>query len=208
MLNSNLQNKYGYVRKLTAADDMNNIVENGLYYYTTGDAPENAPYSSAAIVEVFGSNSNTTQKIQRATRYATPGYECFRSLSGNGWFEWVTLLTDTNLHSDTSATVIELVNVESATPNRNVYIRKNGMCLLHLFIRPSSDVESLTYLVNAGGVPKPVNMGTNLIFALAPDTSSFEPVVGEAVLDTAGSIRIRRAKANVSYGATICYPCG
>lgn len=89
MLNSNLEQKYGYIRRLTAADDMNDIVQNGFYFYLSEDAPENAPYQKASVVEVYGSNSDTTQKIQRVTRYGAAGHTAFRPLLGSaGWLDW------------------------------------------------------------------------------------------------------------------------
>lgn len=88
MLNSNLKEKYGYIRQLTAADDMNDIVQNGIYFYTTQSFPTNAPFQNASVVEVYGSNSQTTQKIQRVTRYGTSGNMAFRPLSAGKWLDW------------------------------------------------------------------------------------------------------------------------
>jgi hypothetical protein len=88
-VNSNLEQKCGFIRKLTASDDMNDIVQNGFYFYMTEDVPENAPYQNASVVEVYGSNSDTTQKIQRVTRYGAAGHTAFRPLLGSaGWLDW------------------------------------------------------------------------------------------------------------------------
>lgn len=69
-----------YRKKLTASDDLDTLLQNGLYYYYTGDVPENAPFENAAIVEVFGSTSETSQKIQRVTRYGAKGQMAVRPL--------------------------------------------------------------------------------------------------------------------------------
>lgn len=69
-----LEEKGMLIRKvLTAEDDLDRIFENGLYWYLTGDIPKNAPFDNEAIVEVFGSNEDTKQKIQRATRSGRRG---------------------------------------------------------------------------------------------------------------------------------------
>ena len=78
------------MRRLTAEDDLNDITQNGIYYFSTEDLPSNSFYQNASIVEVFGSASNTTQKIQRITRYGTPGQSSFRGLSAGDWLDWET----------------------------------------------------------------------------------------------------------------------
>lgn len=78
------------MRRLTAEDDLNDITQNGIYYFSTEDLPSNSFYQNASIVEVFGSASNTTQKIQRITRYGTPGQSSFRVLSAGNWLDWET----------------------------------------------------------------------------------------------------------------------
>lgn len=95
--NSDLDEKYGPVRLLTSADDLNNITNNGTYWYWTDSVPANAPYNNAAIVEVSGSTSDTTQKIQRATRYGVSGQSAFRALDTAGWKEWAAYLTNADL---------------------------------------------------------------------------------------------------------------
>jgi hypothetical protein len=65
---------------------MNNIKEDGIYVYFTNGLPANAPFTNAAIVEVFGvPNGN---KIQRAYRYGNPGYSAFRPLFNGTWDAW------------------------------------------------------------------------------------------------------------------------
>ena len=78
----------GYMGMLTAADDLDTLTENGIYYYLTGDAPQNTPYSNASIVEVTGIPGEV-RKIQRVTRYAAPNYSTYRASSAEGqWTEW------------------------------------------------------------------------------------------------------------------------
>ena len=76
-------------RLLTSADDLNNITDNGIYWYLTENVPSHAPYNNASVVEVFGSSSSSTQKMQRVTRYGVSGQSAFRPLIGSvGWLDW------------------------------------------------------------------------------------------------------------------------
>ena len=86
-----------FKRRLTSTDNLDNITENGFYYYVTGNVPANAPYSNASIVEVLGSNSNTTQKIQRVTRYGLAGHTSLRALSDGTWLDWSELAKATDI---------------------------------------------------------------------------------------------------------------
>ena len=94
--NSNLAVKYGRMRKLTSSDNLDNITDNGIYWYGTESVPQNAPYQNAAVVEVIGSSSATGEKFQRVTRYGVPGKSSCRPLGGgsNGWLEWTESLTN------------------------------------------------------------------------------------------------------------------
>lgn len=96
MLNSNLTKKYGRMRQLTSSDNLDNITDNGIYWYPTESVPQNAPYQNAAVVEVIGSSSATGEKFQRVTRYGVPGKSSCRPLGGgsNGWLEWTESLTN------------------------------------------------------------------------------------------------------------------
>ena len=77
-----------YKRILTSNDDMDKLFEDGVYVYSTSSLPKNAPFSNAAVVEVFGARSTTTQKIQRAYRYGEAGHSAFRPLYAGTWGEW------------------------------------------------------------------------------------------------------------------------
>ena len=92
-------------RILTSDDDLDNITENGIYYYYTDDVPANAPFENAAIVEVFGSNSDTTQKVQRVTRYGVSGETAERSLLSSNWLDWVHFVTNADLTNGTDTRV-------------------------------------------------------------------------------------------------------
>lgn len=95
---TNLGSKYGIQRLLTSADDLNAITDNGTYWYLTESVPAHAPYINASVVEVCGSTSDATQKIQRATRYGVVGQSAFRPLiSTSGWLDWAYHLTDADL---------------------------------------------------------------------------------------------------------------
>ena len=96
--NSDLGDKYGPARLLTSADDLDAITDNGTYWYLTESVPAHAPYSNAAVVEVSGSSSNATQKLQRVTRYGVSGQSAFRPLiSSNGWLDWAYHLTNADI---------------------------------------------------------------------------------------------------------------
>lgn len=85
-----------FKRRLTAADDMNDVTEVGTYYYSTGDIPVNAPYDNAAIVEVFGTDSEN-RRIQRVTRFGSSGYCAFRPCSTGEWLGWAYTATKDDL---------------------------------------------------------------------------------------------------------------
>lgn len=116
---------------LTAADDLNSITQNGIYWYLTDSVPAHAPYNNSSVVEVHGSSSDTTQKLQRVTRYGVVGQSAFRPLiSASGWLEWAYNITNANMQSgtvtvsaaangDTEFTV-KFPNVFSSNPN--VYV--------------------------------------------------------------------------------------
>lgn len=95
-----LNNTLSFKRILNSSDDLNNIKENGIYTYITGDVPANAPFNNGAIVEVFGHTSTTTQTMQRVTRYGTCAEVKIRGLSGGSWWEeWGALPTKKDLQS-------------------------------------------------------------------------------------------------------------
>lgn len=75
-------------RVLTADDDLDNIFEDGVYVYSTSSVPVNAPFTNAAVIEVFGAKSTTTQKIQRAYRYGASGFSAYRPLYSGKWGNW------------------------------------------------------------------------------------------------------------------------
>ena len=98
VLNNDLTKKYGRMRQLTSSDNLDNITDNGIYWYPTESVPQNAPYQNAAVVEVIGSPSATGEKFQRVTRYGVPGKSSWRPLGGgsNGWLAWAEAFTDVN----------------------------------------------------------------------------------------------------------------
>ena len=86
-----------FKRRLTGEDDLNNLVEPGVYYYQTGTAsdpttrPANCPFPNGSIVEVIATDDPTQRVIQRGTRYGEAGYSKERVLGVSGaWFEWTT----------------------------------------------------------------------------------------------------------------------
>lgn len=81
-------NKIMFRRVLTSADDCDRLFEDGWYVYSTASAPKNAPFPNASVIEVFGIDSTSTQKIQRAYRYGDPGHSAFRPLYNSKWSAW------------------------------------------------------------------------------------------------------------------------
>lgn len=77
-----------YKKVLTSSDDLDNITENGLYYFNTSSVPSNSPVSNSSVVEVLGATSTTTYKIQRVTRHAVPGISFMRGLNNGTWLPW------------------------------------------------------------------------------------------------------------------------
>lgn len=55
-------NQTGLIYKGVLKDtvDLDTVLENGIYYYSTNSLPTNAPFENAAIVLVFGTNSTTS----------------------------------------------------------------------------------------------------------------------------------------------------
>ena len=103
-VNSDLGDKYGPARLLTSADDLNSITGNGTYWYWTDSVPANAPYDNASIVEVIGSKSSATQKLQRVTRFGVAGQSAWRVLDSAGWKDWAYNLTSNNMIYSNSLT--------------------------------------------------------------------------------------------------------
>lgn len=115
----------GYVRKLTASDDFDKLVEHGVYYYATDGVPANAPYANAAIVEVFGSGSTTSQTIQRVTRYGAKGYTSFRGGGIGNWTDWAQVATSPIALEDLS-NVHVVDSKPSSVTNGHWYLVKEG----------------------------------------------------------------------------------
>ena len=117
------------MRKLTSSDNLDNITDNGIYWYGTESVPQNAPYQNASVVEVIGSSSATGEKFQRVTRYGVPGKSSWRPLGGgsNGWLAWAESLTnaDYNVQSITNQYGLNLHLIKFGNDNLKV-IRLSG----------------------------------------------------------------------------------
>ena len=81
-------NEIMFRRVLNSSDDCDAVFEDGWYVYSTSSVPKNAPFPNAAVIEVFGADSTTTQKIQRAYRYGEGGHTAFRPLYSGKWASW------------------------------------------------------------------------------------------------------------------------
>ena len=148
-LNSDLDEKYGPVRLLTSADDLNNITNNGTYWYWTDSVPANAPYNNAAVVEVSGSESSTTQKIQRVTRYGVSGQSAFRALDTAGWKEWASHLTNVDFQDGTAT----IAAIAGQTVTKNITFKTPFSVAPKVFcnIKTSSPANKWA---NAGSISK------------------------------------------------------
>ena len=117
-INNDLKGKYGINRLLTASDNLNELFENGIYWCPTiSPMPANSPFQNAYILEIFGSGSNTSQKIQRATRYGVPGQSAFRPVDkgSTNIQKWtynteadITKITDANFDINTLITFTDI----------------------------------------------------------------------------------------------------
>lgn len=112
----------GYRGLLTSEDDLNLIVDNGIYRYNTDSIPINAPYDNAAIVEVFGSTATNTQKIQRVTRYGTDGKCSFRRKGSDQWGEWKEIAITDQL----TATNVGALPITGGTLTGNLSVVPSG----------------------------------------------------------------------------------
>lgn len=83
-----IQEISNFKRTLTSSDDLDAVLENGVYVYSTASIPFHSPFENAAVIEVFGSKQTDAQKIQRATRYGAPGQTKCRALFQGVWSDW------------------------------------------------------------------------------------------------------------------------
>lgn len=111
-----------FKRVLTAEDDLDSIFEDGWYMYNTSSRPANAPFENAGIIEVFGVNSTSSQKIQRAYRYGSSGFSAFRPLYSGKWLDWHYPLTT----KDNSNAVVTDYVVEEGTSGEWNYRKWNS----------------------------------------------------------------------------------
>lgn len=84
---------FGYKRVLTSADNLNTLIEEGVYPYSTASVPQNCFYANAGVVEVIKADSDTTRIIQRVTRYGLAGASAFRTLYEGNWNTWTEYAT-------------------------------------------------------------------------------------------------------------------
>ena len=77
-----------FQKVLTEKDDCDKLTDHGVYVYSTSSVPANAPFANAAVIEFFGSDSKTSQQVQRAYRYGVAGYSAFRPYYNNRWLAW------------------------------------------------------------------------------------------------------------------------
>lgn len=94
LITGNVLENYTFKRAIGKRQDLDELVDIGIYYYLGSDAPANAPYQNNAIVEVIGSDEEGYVRIQRVTRYGgVTGYCKWRCLYDNKWTDWCEVLT-------------------------------------------------------------------------------------------------------------------
>lgn len=81
----------GYKRALTFNDDLNNITEDGVYVYSVGSVPQNAPFNDSSVVMVFGGNSANTQKVQIVFHHVGIRNGQFRTRDTGDWLSWMSI---------------------------------------------------------------------------------------------------------------------
>lgn len=88
MIGGGVQTVWGYVRVLTAQDDLNNLIQPGFYSLSTGNVPQNSYFQNDAIVEVFKTDSNRSRIMQRETRTGTT-QSATRVMDSGIWHGWL-----------------------------------------------------------------------------------------------------------------------
>ena len=172
-INSNLTKKYGRMRQLTSSDNLDNITDNGIYWYPTESVPQNAPYQNAAVVEVIGSTSATGEKFQRVTRYGVPGKSSWRPLGGgsNGWLAWAESFTNADIQSGT--TLVNLIAngiTEFSVTFPRTFASPPSVCVSAVTSRPDlrcASVASRTASGFTGEVYNDFEKGSFAVFWIA-----------------------------------------
>lgn len=83
-------------RVLTSEDDLDDVIQEGVYYYSTASIPKNSPYKNAGVVKVDYTDDDTTRVVQSVTRYGVAGASSFRTKYAGSWNVW----TEVGLKSD------------------------------------------------------------------------------------------------------------
>lgn len=88
LINSVKQTGLVFKRILTSQDNLDNVLETGIYAFSTASMPANSPFENASVVEVFGSTNANSQKVQRIYRYGVGGHSAYRTLYDGAWHKW------------------------------------------------------------------------------------------------------------------------
>lgn len=148
----------GFQRVLTSADDCDNLFDDGVYVYSTASVPANAPFENAAVIEVFGADSTTTQKIQRAYRYGEAGHSAFRPLYNSKWGVWAKPL---------------IMNEQTVTKTTT----DNGNCSLDLDLDSYIVISAYCVVGNAAKVCIPYRANTTHNWAVKVIDSATDGVI-------------------------------
>ena len=125
-------------RRLYPTDDLNDVLEHGVYVYYTNEAPQNAPYPNPSIVEVIRVNDGRI--IQRVTRYAAKGQSSFRAKNGDTWLAWERYAVGTDV--DTLTSNVNTLN--SAVQGINERVQYFVPADAALSVRPDGTTVSFT----------------------------------------------------------------
>lgn len=131
---------------LTSEDNLNDIRDIGIYWYTTGNVPANAPYPNASVVEVIGSGMDIGQIIQRGYRYGATGYSAFRAVNDvyPDAQQWSYIVTNNSFRFVTGAELSVLKSLEEFM----AYVPRNSVLKML-----NSNTTERTVLVNLGLLP-------------------------------------------------------
>lgn len=145
-----------YKRMLTSADDLNDIIEPGIYYFSTNSVPNNSFFQNASIVEVY-TDPTIGDLIQKMTRVASAGQMAirgrYRSSGGRLWTAWKQLALKDEITSLNTQVTTNKNNI--ATLNTQVTgIRNNAVA----YIDPNAESEQITRVTMGAGTERTFNL--------------------------------------------------
>lgn len=81
--------RHGKPIQLVSTDNLNGMFDEGIYYWSTGDAPIGAPTTEAGMVAIWSRSSSTAQQVAWRTSISSGAQESyFRNVSSSGVSRW------------------------------------------------------------------------------------------------------------------------